>query len=209
MDEEEIKEVSQVMSRSWLSLLQCDRKTLLVDFVGQMSGTGSIMGSYGDPTERLLARILPGDKVGGIMEEIRGPASGRTMWDKLANVNETVLAGAYSEERVSANSVGGAVQERSSLSMPPVSWPPCPRNFPWKWCSACCAWKACSEGYSWTRSSRHCVSNSCPTWPVPPSGDSHEHMAEIFNNFDRPDRKPLYPPLWRNVHAIVPSASRH
>src|SRR3546814_4323957 len=31
------------------------------------------------------------DKVDGIMEEIRGPA-GRTMWDKLANVNEMVLA---------------------------------------------------------------------------------------------------------------------
>ncbi len=34
---------------------------------------------------------MPGEKVTQIMEEIRGPA-GRTMWDKLANVNETVLA---------------------------------------------------------------------------------------------------------------------
>ncbi|MBV5334085.1 flagellar motor switch protein FliG, partial [bacterium] len=33
----------------------------------------------------------PKDKVDTIMEEIRGPA-GRTMWDKLGNVNETVLA---------------------------------------------------------------------------------------------------------------------
>src|ERR1700709_2215516 len=63
---------------------------LLVDFVSQMSGTGSLMGSY-ESTERLLARMLPDDKVGQIMEEIRGPA-GRTMWDKLANVNEAVLA---------------------------------------------------------------------------------------------------------------------
>src|ERR1700709_2611393 len=63
---------------------------LLVDFVSQMSGTGSLMGSY-ESTERLLARMLPDDKVGQIMEEIRGPA-GRTMWDKLANVNESVLA---------------------------------------------------------------------------------------------------------------------
>src|SRR6185437_2357663 len=63
---------------------------LLVEFVGQMAGTGSMMGSY-ESTERLLAGILPPDKVGGIMEEIRGPA-GRTMWDKLGNVNETVLA---------------------------------------------------------------------------------------------------------------------
>ena len=63
---------------------------LLVDFVSQMSGTGSLMGSY-ESTERLLSRMMPEDKVGQIMEEIRGPA-GRTMWDKLANVNETVLA---------------------------------------------------------------------------------------------------------------------
>src|SRR3546814_7232851 len=55
-----------------------------------MSSTGSLVGSY-DSTERLLSKILPSDRVGQIMEEIRGPA-GRTMWDKLGNVNETVLA---------------------------------------------------------------------------------------------------------------------
>ncbi|MEM9289047.1 MAG: flagellar motor switch protein FliG, partial [Pseudomonadota bacterium] len=47
-------------------------------------------GSY-DSTEKLLQRVLPQDRVGVIMEEIRGPA-GRTMWDKLGNVNEMVLA---------------------------------------------------------------------------------------------------------------------
>ncbi|WP_342776800.1 flagellar motor switch protein FliG [Hankyongella ginsenosidimutans] len=34
---------------------------------------------------------MPRDKVSQIMDEIRGPA-GRTMWDKLGNVNEQVLA---------------------------------------------------------------------------------------------------------------------
>ena len=89
MDEEEIKEVSQVMSNLG-SVSSGLIEKLLVDFVDQMSGTGSLMGSY-ESTERLLARMMPGDKVGSIMEEIRGPA-GRTMWDKLANVNEAVLA---------------------------------------------------------------------------------------------------------------------
>src|SRR5262249_30801431 len=89
MDEEEIKEVSQVMSNLGSVSSNLIEK-LLVDFVSKMSGTGSLMGSY-ESTERLLAQILPPDKVGTIMEEIRGPA-GRTMWDKLANVNETVLA---------------------------------------------------------------------------------------------------------------------
>jgi flagellar motor switch protein FliG len=63
---------------------------LLIEFVSQMSSTGSLMGSY-ESTERLLTRFMPSDKVGAIMEEIRGPA-GRTMWDKLGNVNESVLA---------------------------------------------------------------------------------------------------------------------
>src|ERR1700742_1597463 len=89
MDEDEIKEVSQVMSNLG-SVSSTLIEKLLVDFVSQMSGTGSLMGSY-ESVERMLANILPGDKVGNIMEEIRGPA-GRTMWDKLANVNETVLA---------------------------------------------------------------------------------------------------------------------
>ena len=39
----------------------------------------------------LLQKSLPRERVGQIMEEIRGPA-GRTMWDKLGNVNEAVLA---------------------------------------------------------------------------------------------------------------------
>ncbi|MBM3522089.1 MAG: flagellar motor switch protein FliG, partial [Alphaproteobacteria bacterium] len=40
---------------------------------------------------RLLSKTLPKERVSQIMEEIRGPA-GRTMWDKLGNVNEAVLA---------------------------------------------------------------------------------------------------------------------
>ena len=89
MDEDEIKEVSQLMSNLGTVSASLVEK-LLIEFVSQMSSTGSLMGSY-DTTERLLARFLKGDKVEQIMEEIRGPA-GRTMWDKLANVNESVLA---------------------------------------------------------------------------------------------------------------------
>ena len=89
MDEEEIKEVTQLMSTLGTVNASVVEK-LLVEFVSQMSGTGSLMGSY-ESTERLIAKFMPGEKVSQIMEEIRGPA-GRTMWDKLANVNESVLA---------------------------------------------------------------------------------------------------------------------
>src|SRR3546814_18941488 len=63
---------------------------MLVKFADRISTTGSVTGNY-DSTERLLPKVMDKDKVDGIMEEIRGPA-GRTMWDKLANVNEMVLA---------------------------------------------------------------------------------------------------------------------
>jgi flagellar motor switch protein FliG len=89
MDEDEIKEVSQLMSNLGTVSSSLVEK-LLIEFVSQMSSTGSLMGSY-ESTERLLTRFMPTDKVGAIMEEIRGPA-GRTMWDKLGNVNESVLA---------------------------------------------------------------------------------------------------------------------
>lgn len=89
MDDEEIREISQSMA----NLGTIDSKiveNLFHEFVDQMSSTGSLTGSM-DSTERLLTKVLPDERVKGIMEEIRGPA-GRTMWDKLANVNEQVLA---------------------------------------------------------------------------------------------------------------------
>ena len=89
MDDEEIKEVSQVMSALGTVTSSLVEK-LLVEFVSLISSTGSLVGSY-ESTERLLSRFLPGERVSVVMEEIRGPA-GRTMWDKLANVSESVLA---------------------------------------------------------------------------------------------------------------------
>jgi flagellar motor switch protein FliG len=89
MDDEEIKEISQTMANlGTVSSNLVER--LFVEFAEQMSSTGSLVGSF-ESTERLLQKALPADRVTQIMEEIRGPA-GRTMWDKLANVNEVVLA---------------------------------------------------------------------------------------------------------------------
>jgi flagellar motor switch protein FliG len=63
---------------------------LFIEFADHISATGSLVGTY-ESTERLLQKVLGGERVNSIMEEIRGPA-GRTMWDKLGNVNEVVLA---------------------------------------------------------------------------------------------------------------------
>ncbi|NBB16982.1 flagellar motor switch protein FliG [Caulobacter sp. SLTY] len=89
LDEEEIKEISQAMA-SLGTVAASVVEELLVEFVSGMSSSGAIMGSF-EQTQRLLSAFLPPEKVDNLMEEIRGPA-GRTMWDKLGNVNEAVLA---------------------------------------------------------------------------------------------------------------------
>ena len=89
MDDEEIKEISQTMANlGTVSSSIVER--LFVEFAEHISATGSLVGTY-ESTERLLQKVLGNDRVNQIMEEIRGPA-GRTMWDKLGNVNEVVLA---------------------------------------------------------------------------------------------------------------------
>jgi flagellar motor switch protein FliG len=89
MHDDEIKEISQTMANlGTVSSTVIER--LFVEFADQISSTGALTGTF-ETTERLLAKVLDKSKVDAIMEEIRGPA-GRTMWDKLSNVNETVLA---------------------------------------------------------------------------------------------------------------------
>jgi flagellar motor switch protein FliG len=89
LDDDELREISIVMS----SLGTIDAgvvEELLLEFVSRMSASGALFGNY-DATERLLQQYLPSDRVHGIMDEIRGP-TGRNMWEKLANVQEEVLA---------------------------------------------------------------------------------------------------------------------
>ncbi|MBL8641905.1 MAG: flagellar motor switch protein FliG [Alphaproteobacteria bacterium] len=96
MDETEILEISQTMSTlGKVSSSIVER--LFIDFAEQMSSSSSLVGTF-DSTERLLAKSgLSKEKIGSIMEEIRGPA-GRTMWEKLGNVNEEVLANFLQKE---------------------------------------------------------------------------------------------------------------
>lgn len=89
MDDEEIKELSVIMA-SLGKINSSVIEQLILEFNDKISSTGSLVGTY-ESTERLLAKALDKDRVSVIMEEIRGPA-GRTMWDKLGNVNEHVLA---------------------------------------------------------------------------------------------------------------------
>ena len=89
MDDEEIKELSIIMA-SLGTVNSNVIEQLISEFNEKINDTGNLVGTY-ETTERLLAKALDKDRVSIIMEEIRGPA-GRTMWDKLGNVNEHVLA---------------------------------------------------------------------------------------------------------------------
>ena len=89
LDDEELRDVSLAMSN--LGVVDASLvENLIIEFVSNLSTSGALTGNY-DQTQKLLTQFLPRDKVDTLMEEIRGPA-GRTMWDKLGNVSETVLA---------------------------------------------------------------------------------------------------------------------
>ena len=95
LDEEEILQLSQTMSNLGKVSSQVVER-LFLEFAENMTSTNSLIGTL-DSTERLLEKVLGKDKVNSIMEEIRGPA-GRTMWEKLSNVSEEILANYLQKE---------------------------------------------------------------------------------------------------------------
>ena len=89
LSEDEVKDISATMSH--LGSVDTDAmEQVFLSFLSLMGSAGALMGNF-DSTEKLLQRFMPQDRVGTIMEEIRGPA-GRNMWEKLSNVQEDVLA---------------------------------------------------------------------------------------------------------------------
>jgi len=178
MDDEEIKEISQVMSTLGTVSSTLVEK-LLVEFVSQMSATGSLMGSY-ESTERLISRFMPGDRVTQIMEEIRGPA-GRTMWDKLGNVNETVLANYLKNEypQTVAVVLSKIKPEHAARVLGAL-----PEEFALEVVQRMLRMESVQKDIldKVEKTLRvEFMSNLART----AKRDSHEHMAEIFNNFDR------------------------
>ena len=178
LDEEEIKEISQAMS-SLGTISSNVTEDLMVEFVSGMSNSGTIMGSF-EQTQRLLGNFLPPEKVEALMEEIRGPA-GRTMWDKLGNVNEAVLANYLKNEYPQTVAVvlskiksDHAARVLSSL----------PEDF---------ALECVQRMLRMEPVQREILDKIEQTLRVEfmsnlartSKRDSHELMAEIFNNFDR------------------------
>jgi flagellar motor switch protein FliG len=89
LDDDDLRSLSVAMSTLG-TVDAAEVENLLLEFVSRLSASGALLGNF-EATERLLQQFLPPERVGPIMEDIRGPA-GRNMWEKLSNVQEDVLA---------------------------------------------------------------------------------------------------------------------
>jgi flagellar motor switch protein FliG len=178
MHEDEIKEVSAAMAQ--LGNVSSDMvEQLCNEFADSLANAGSIIGSY-ENTERMLLKTLPRDRVALIMEEIRGPA-GRTMWDKLGNVSEAVLANYLKNEypqtvavvlsKVKANHAARV------LALLPESFA---MEVVMRMLRMESVQKEVLDGVESTLRSEF-MSNLARS----SRRDAHEMMAEIFNNLDR------------------------
>ena len=178
MDDEEIRELSGTMaSLGTVSSTLVER--LFVEFAEKISSTGSLVGTY-ESTERLLTKVLGEDRVNQIMDEIRGPA-GRTMWDKLANVNEVVLANYLKNEYPQTVSVVLSKIDPNHAARVLASLP---ENFAMEVIMRMLRMEAVQKEV--IDDVERTLRNEFMSNLARSQGrDVHEMMAEIFNNLDR------------------------
>ncbi len=178
MEDDELREISQTMANlGSISANVVER--LFVDFADAISNTGSLVGSFAT-TERLLTKGLSKERAALIMEEIRGPA-GRTMWDKLGNVHEQVLANYLKNEypQTVAVVLSKVKADHASRVLALL-----PEGFSMEVIMRMLHMESVQKDVleSLEKTLRtEFMSNLAKTARV----DSHELMAEIFNNLDR------------------------
>lgn len=178
MHEDEIRDISQAMA-SLGTVSAATVEDLAREFSETIGQTGNLVGTW-ETTERMLLRTLPRERVSQIMEEIRGPA-GRTMWDKLGNVNEAVLANYLKNEypQTVAVVLTKVKSEHAArvLSMLPESFA---MEVVMRMLRMESVQKEALEGVERTLKAEF-MSNLARAQ----RRDAHEMMAEIFNNLDR------------------------
>jgi flagellar motor switch protein FliG len=152
---------------------------LLVDFATQMTASGALMGNF-TSTERLLARFMPPDKVAAVMEEIRGPA-GRNMWEKLSNVQESVLAAYLKNEYPQTVAVVlSKIKPDHAASVLSIF----PEEFALEVVDRMLRMESIQKEVL-DRVEQTLRSEFMSNLAQTRRRDAHEMMAEIFNNFDR------------------------
>ncbi len=178
MEVDEIKELSLSMAN--LGTIDAEIvERLFMEFADQLSSTGSLVGDTAS-TERLLLQTMDQERVDHIMEEIRGPA-GRTMWDKLGNVNEQLLANYLKNEypQTVAVVLSKIKSDHASRVLSVL-----PENFAMEVIMRLLRMetvqKEILDGVASTLRTEF-MSNLAATQRQ----DSHEQMADIFNNLDR------------------------
>src|SRR5882724_11549241 len=178
LDDDEVRELSIQMST--LGTVEAEVvEDMLLEFVSRMSASGALMGNY-DATERLLQQYLPPERVGGIMEEIRGPA-GRNMWEKLSNVQEEVLANYLKNEYPQTIAVVlGKIRPEHAARVLAILPEDLALDVVNRMLKMEAVQKEVIERVENTLRTEF-MSNLSQTR----RRDAHEMMAEIFNNFDR------------------------
>ncbi|MDX1975112.1 MAG: flagellar motor switch protein FliG [Rickettsiales bacterium] len=178
MDDDEIRELSAIMS----SIGQAGSDTvekLFGEFAEQVSASGAVVGNY-DSTERLLVKALGKGRVDSIMEEIRGPA-GRTTWDKLGNVSEEILANFLKNEYPQTIAVVLSKIKTDHAARVLMNLPEdLSMEVVLRMLSMEAVKKEVMDGIEKTLRMEF-MTNLAKRQ----SRDSHELLAEIFNNFDR------------------------
>ncbi len=179
MDDYEIRDISREMAQlgnvSGEEMEQAMQE--FADAIG--TGGGGVVGGWGT-TERYLKSFLKEDRVRELMDEMRGPA-GRTMWEKLANVNEETLASYLVNEypqtvaviisRIKASHAAKVLAVLpQDLAMEVMGRVLVMDNVPREVLAAV-------EDSLKSEFMRNLAQKT--------TRDSHELMAEIFNNFDR------------------------
>lgn len=178
MDEDEIRMLSQSMAGLGSVAAQAV-ETLMIEFSNELAATGSLVGGF-QSTERLLSSILPADKAEQIMQEIRGPA-GRTMWDKLGNVNETVLASYLKNEYPQTVAV---VLSKIKPAHAARVLGMFPANFAMEVVVRMLRMETVQKDVL-DHVEKTLRTEFMTNLARGPRRDAHETMAEIFNNFDR------------------------
>ncbi|PZW43027.1 flagellar motor switch protein FliG [Humitalea rosea] len=178
LHEDEVRDLSIAMSG--LGTITADTvEQLCEEFACSLGSAGSLTGSF-ETTERMLMKSLPKERVAQIMEEIRGPA-GRTMWEKLGNVSEAVLANYLKNEypQTVAVVLSKVKPDHAArvLSLLPESFA---MEVVMRMLRMENVQKEALEGVERTLKMEF-MSNLART----NRRDAHEVMAEIFNNLDR------------------------
>ncbi len=178
LSDEEVRTISLAMSSLGTIDVEIVEK-LMLQFTSQMTMAGALTGNY-ESTERLLSQFLPKERVAAIMEEIRGPA-GRTMWEKLSNVQDTMLAAYLKNEHPQTVAV---ILSKIKSDHAAAVLTHLPEEFALevvqRMLSMESVRKEVLEKVEETLRTEF-MSNLARTR----RRDPHETMAEIFNNFDR------------------------